>query len=61
MKRPRIVIPIAAVALFLFGGWALRNKLAADRQGDWVEATRGDVVSGVDVSGTLAAVDSSIL
>ena len=61
MKRPRILIPIAAVALFFFGGWALRNKLAADRQGDWVEATRGDVVSGVDVSGTLAAVDSSML
>lgn len=61
MKRRRILIPIAAVALFFFGGWALRNKLAADRQGDWVEATRGDVVTGVDVSGTLAAVDSSML
>jgi HlyD family secretion protein len=61
MKRPRILIPIAAVALFFFGGWALRNKLAADRQGDWVEATRGDVVTGVDVSGTLAAIDSSVL
>lgn len=61
MKRPRILIPIAAIALFFFGGWALRNKLAADRQGDWVEATRGDVISGVDVSGTLAAVDSSVL
>lgn len=61
MKRRRILIPLAAVALCLFGGWALRNKLAADRQGDWVEATRGDVVTGVDVSGTLAAVDSSIL
>lgn len=61
MKRPRILVPIAAVALFFFGGWALRNKLAADRQGDWVEAVRGDVVSGVDVSGTLAAVNSSML
>src|SRR5206468_2364017 len=30
-------------------------------QGDWIEATRGDVVSGVDVSGTLSAVDSSML
>ena len=61
MKRARVVVPIAAVALFFFGGWALRNKLAADRQGDWVEATRGDVISGVDVTGTLAAVDSSVL
>ena len=44
-----------------FGGWALRNKLAADRQGDWVDATRADVVSGIEVTGTLAAVNSSVL
>jgi multidrug efflux pump subunit AcrA (membrane-fusion protein) len=61
MKRARVIVPIAAVVFFFFGGWALRNKLAADRQGDWVEATRGDVVTGVDVSGTLAAIDSSVL
>jgi HlyD family secretion protein len=61
MRRARVIVPIAAVAFFFFGGWALRNKLAADRQGDWVEATRGDVVTGVDVSGTLAAIDSSVL
>jgi multidrug efflux pump subunit AcrA (membrane-fusion protein) len=52
---------VIVLSAFLFGGWALRNKLAADRQGDWVDATRSDVVSGVDVSGTLAAVDSSVL
>src|SRR6478752_5423674 len=61
MRRARVIVPIAAVAFVFFGGWALRNKLAADRQGDWVEATRGDVVTGVDVSGTLAAIDSSVL
>ena len=61
MRRARVIVPIAAVAFFFFGGWALRNKLAADRQGDWIEATRGDVVTGVDVSGTLAAIDSSVL
>ena len=56
--RPRVTIPLALVALFLFGGWTLRNKLAADRQGEWVRATRGDLVTGVDVTGTLAAIDS---
>jgi HlyD family secretion protein len=61
VKRARVIVPIAVVASFFFGGWALRNKLAADRQGEWVDVTRGDVVSGVEVTGTLAAVNSSIL
>ena len=38
-------------------GWT-RNKLAADRQGEWARVTRGDLVAGVDVTGTLAALDS---
>ncbi|HEV7919554.1 MAG TPA: efflux RND transporter periplasmic adaptor subunit [Thermoanaerobaculia bacterium] len=58
LLRPRVFIPLAAVILFFFGGWTLRNKLAADRQGEWVRATRGDLVTGIDVTGTLAAVDS---
>jgi HlyD family secretion protein len=61
VKRARIIVPAAAVLLFFFGGWTLRNKLAADRQGEWVEVTRADVVSGIEVSGTLAAVNSNIL
>jgi HlyD family secretion protein len=56
MKK-RITIPLAIVVLFIAAGWT-RNKLAADRQGDWVRATRGDLVTGVDVIGTLAALDS---
>ncbi len=59
--RPRVAIPIAAVVLFLFGGWAFRNKLAADRQGDWVRATRGDLVTGFEVAGTLASVATESL
>lgn len=58
LLRPRVFIPLAVVILFFFGGWTLRNKLAADRQGEWVRATRGDLVTGIDVTGTLAAVDS---
>ncbi|HEX2062332.1 MAG TPA: HlyD family efflux transporter periplasmic adaptor subunit [Thermoanaerobaculia bacterium] len=60
-KRLRILIPVAAVTLFLFGGWAFRNKLAADRQGEWVRATRGDLVTGFEVTGTLASVSSDSL
>lgn len=60
-KRLRILLPLAAVALFLFGGWTLRNKLAADRQGEWVRATRGDLVTGFEVTGTLASLSSESL
>lgn len=60
-KRARIAIPIAVLVLFLFGGWTLRNKLAADRQGEWVRATRGDLITGFEVTGTLASVASDSL
>ncbi len=54
----RFLIPLAVAVLFLGAGLSLRNKLAADRQGEWVHPTRGDLVSGVDVTGTLASVES---
>jgi RND family efflux transporter MFP subunit len=57
----RTWIPAAALILFFFGGWTLRNKLAADRQGEWVSATQGDLVTGVEVTGVLASVQSDIL
>jgi multidrug resistance efflux pump len=57
----RIAIPVAVVVAFLFGGWTLRNKLAADRQGTWVRATRGDLVTGFEVTGTLASEASQAL
>ena len=56
----KITLPIAAAALILLGAGWTRNKLAADRQGDWIRVTRGDLVTGVDVTGTLAAVDSGV-
>lgn len=61
MVRRRLLIPLAAVILFIFGGWTLRNKLAADRQGEWVRATRGDLVTGFEVTGTLASISSDTL
>ncbi len=51
----RILLPAAVVILFVGGGWTLRNQLAADRQGDWVRVTRGDLVTGIEVAGTLAS------
>lgn len=60
-KKLRIAIPVAVVILFLFGGWTLRNKLAADRQGEWVRATRGDLITGFEVIGTLASTSSEAL
>ncbi len=56
MKR-KITIPLAIIVVFVAAGWT-RNQLAADRQGEWVRVTRGDLVTGVDVTGTLAALDS---
>lgn len=58
LMRPRVAIPLAIAIVFFGAGLSLRNKLAADRQGQWVRPTRGDLVTGVDVTGTLAAVDS---
>jgi HlyD family secretion protein len=60
-RRLCFLIPAAILLLFLAGGWAFRNNIAADRQGDWVEVHRGDLVTGFDVAGTLAAVDSDRL
>ncbi|MEK6373935.1 MAG: efflux RND transporter periplasmic adaptor subunit [Acidobacteriota bacterium] len=55
--RTVLAIIIAVAAVLTAAGWT-RNKLAADRQGEWVRVTRGDLVSGIDITGTLAAVDS---
>jgi HlyD family secretion protein len=55
------ILAVAGVLLFFLGGWTVRNKLAADRQGQWIPLTRGDLVSGVEVTGTLAAIESDSL
>jgi HlyD family secretion protein len=61
LLRPRVALPLFAAIIFFGAGLSLRNKLAADRQGEWVHPTRGDLVSGVDVTGTLAAVETDQL
>lgn len=57
MRKSFVAIGIAIIAVLLGAGWT-RNKLAADRQGDWVRVSRGDLITGIDVTGTLSAVDS---
>ncbi|MEO8381831.1 MAG: efflux RND transporter periplasmic adaptor subunit [Acidobacteriota bacterium] len=61
LAKPKVLIPLAVVVLFLLGGWTLRNKLAADRQGNWVRVKRGDLVTGFEVSGSLASMSSENL
>jgi HlyD family secretion protein len=57
MRKSLIGIGIAIAAVLAGAGWT-RNKLSADRQGDWVRVSKGDLVSGIDVIGTLSAIDS---
>ncbi len=57
-RRLRMALPWLALLLFLAAGWVVRGRLAAERQGLWVAAHRGDLVTGFEVSGTLLAVDS---
>jgi HlyD family secretion protein len=57
MRKSYLAIGIAIAAVLAGAGWT-RNKLAADREGDWVRVSRGDLVTGIDVTGTLSAVDS---
>lgn len=56
--RPKVLVPFV-IAIFFFGAaLTFRNKLAADRQGDWVRPTRADLISGVEVTGALEAFES---
>ncbi len=59
MKKSWLFIPAIGVFL-LAAGWT-HNELAADREGEWAPAFRGDLVSGVDVTGSLAALDAGSL
>jgi HlyD family secretion protein len=58
MIRLRYLIPFAVAVLFIGGAWTFRNQLAADRQGEWVNVSRGDLATGVDVTGTLASAEA---
>ena len=56
--RWRVLIPLVAGIVFFGAALTFRNKLAADRQGEWILPTRGDLISGVEVTGGLEAFES---
>lgn len=58
LRRTRIAVPLLLAALILFSGWTVSNQLAASRQGGWVKVTRGEIASGIDVTGSLSSVVS---
>ena len=56
--RLRVLIPLVLGIVFFGAALTFRNKLAADRQGEWIQPTRGDLVSGIEVTGSLEAFES---
>ncbi|HVS33113.1 MAG TPA: efflux RND transporter periplasmic adaptor subunit [Thermoanaerobaculia bacterium] len=56
--RFRVLIPLVLGIVFFGAALTFRNKLAADREGDWVTPSRGDLVSGIEVIGSLEAFES---
>ncbi len=59
MRRKPLVLALAV--LLLAAGWWLSRALAAGAEVSWVVATVDDLVIGVEVEGTLASCDSSVL
>ncbi|HZF12985.1 MAG TPA: efflux RND transporter periplasmic adaptor subunit [Thermoanaerobaculia bacterium] len=56
--RPWRFLWIALLGLAV-GGWWFAGRAAGEGAGGWVELRRDDLVLGVEVTGTLAAVDSA--
>lgn len=56
--RPRVLIPFVVVVFFFGAALTFRNKLAADRQGDWIHPKCGDLITGVEVTGALESFES---
>ena len=55
--RPLVAVLVAAI-LLLVGWWAV-GALRGGESGSWVRVERDDLVLGVEVTGTLKAVDTS--
>jgi HlyD family secretion protein len=51
----------SVLAVVALGLWLVAGRAAASGQGDWAEAQREDLVIGVPVTGTLAAVQSTVI
>ncbi len=59
--RARRTKGFAAAAALVAGGWYLARGAGGDLDAGWTEVRRADLVLGVEVTGTLAAVESSFL
>jgi HlyD family secretion protein len=60
MKRT-LIIAIAIVAGIVTAAWAIQNRIVASKEGTWTEVQRGDLVMGVETTGTLKAADSALI
>jgi len=60
-RRIRVLLPLAIIVVFVAGGWSLQSRLAADRAGEWIQVSNGDLVIGIEVKGTLQSVESEKL
>ena len=60
MKRT-IIIAIVLVAGIVTAAWAIQSRIVASKEGTWVDVERGDLVLGVEMTGTLKAEDSATI
>ncbi|MGK2858430.1 MAG: hypothetical protein ACSLFQ_14615, partial [Thermoanaerobaculia bacterium] len=60
MKRT-VIIAIALIAGLVTAAWAIQNRIVASKEGSWVDVQRGDLVLGVEATGTLKAEDSATI
>jgi len=60
-RRPRRWVIAIAVAPIVLGGWWLVEALTGDEKAAWVEVRRDDLRLDVEVTGTLRAVESSMI
>ncbi|MES1211881.1 MAG: hypothetical protein ABUL63_06060, partial [Acidobacteriota bacterium] len=61
MTRRRLALLGLILAAGLFGLWAFAGRSAGGVEDDWAEVTHEDLVTGVEVAGTLSAVESAAL
>lgn len=57
-KRIGIALTVALLVTVAVAGWILSGRSAAADAEDWVEVRREDLVTGVEVTGTLGAVQT---
>ena len=59
MSRARPLVAVLVATILLLVGWWAVGALRGGESGSWVRVERDDLVLGVEVTGTLKAVDTS--